>query len=264
MRKICIFLFSGTGMTQYVINKAKAEFEKSNAVVDLKYIEHCQLEEIELSDYEAIGFAYPVHSFNAPKKVINFIKLLPQSNHIPTFILATAGEQSILNYSSSNLLRKILNKKGFDVFYEELFAMPSNFAMKYEENKVQEMLDNVNVDICRAVYQINQNCYFILRRNFGSNLLAFFGRAEWFGARCIGKFFYADKSCVFCGKCEKHCPNQNIQVTDNGINFGRQCGLCMRCVYLCPAGSIKLRQPFKFIVFDRWYESPELKIPGKQ
>lgn len=260
MRKICIFLFSGTGMTEYVINKATAEFEKSNAIVDLKYIEHCSAAGIEFSDYEMIGFAYPVHSFNAPKKVIDFVKLLPRCNNIPTFILATAGEQSKVNYSSSNLLHKILKKKGYDIFYERLFAMPSNFAVKYEESKVQELLDNANVDICRAVYQINQNCYFIIKRTFVSNLFTFCGRAEWFGAKCIGTFFYADKSCISCGRCEQHCPNQNIQVTDNGIKFGRQCGLCMRCVYLCPVSSIKVHRPFGFITFDRWYENPEFKF----
>lgn len=265
MRNICIFLFSGTGMTQYVIEHMKAAFEKSDTIVELKYIEHCSsVRESQLSGYEAIGIAYPVHAFNAPKIVVDFAKQLPQSHYIPTFLIATAGEQSKVNYASSHLLRKVLQEKGFDVFYERLFAMPSNFAMKYDETEVQELLDAANVDTCKAVDEISNNCPAVLPRSFISNIFTFLGRVEWFGAKMSGLFFYTDQSCRVCGLCEKHCPNQNIKITKNDVKFGLHCGLCMRCLYLCPYHAIKIRRPFRFIAFDRWYENPALKIPGKQ
>jgi len=154
MKKICIFLFSGTGMTSYVIDRLKNELEKTPAEIDVFLLERAEIENIKFNDYEILGIAYPVHSFNAPEIVIDFAKKLPKIESLDTFIVSTAGGDSFMNNSSSNLLFKILNKKGCNVFFDKQFIMPSNFAVKDDETEVRSKIDKVNSDIPAAADEI--------------------------------------------------------------------------------------------------------------
>ena len=258
MKKVCIFIFSGTGMTKYVIDKIKLEFDAKQIFVDIKLIEN--INNISINEYDIVGIAYPVHAFNAPKIVIDFANILPKVNSKSTFIINTAGSNSIMNNSSSELLIRVLCKKGFDVFYNKRFVMPSNFAVKDDEEEVKNKLNIVKLEIPKTVLEIiNMNTY-KQQSNFISNIMTFIGRIEWIGLFILGKIFYANKNCNRCGVCIINCPNRNIIVNKNHVKFKRNCGLCMRCFYLCSNNCIKIYRLFRFIVFDKWYENMELKI----
>lgn len=264
MKEACVFLFSGTGMTKYVIDKIQSELENQKVFVDIYYIESTMIQNVSFNDYDILGIAYPVHSFNAPKIVINFANRLPKMKTLNTFIISTAGEHNSLNFSSSKLLINILRKKGFDVFYDKQFIMPSNFVVKYDESKVNRLIDNANAEIPKAVHDIINLVSSMQQISLTAKLMSFIGRVEWFGSKCIGKFFYADKKCNRCGICARNCPNHNIIMSKSYACFKWQCGLCMRCLYLCPTRSIKVHHPFKFITFSDWYENHELSMSAQQ
>ena len=260
MKKTCIFIFSGTGMTKYVVDKIRYEMENMNVHVDVFHIENCRAQNFPYEQYDGIGFAYPVHSFNAPEIVVKFARMLPPADGMKTFIVNTAGADSFLNTASSALLIKTLEKKGFSVFYNKQFIMPSNFIVKDSEDKVNEKLAVVSVEIPKVTHEIiNYINSKIVIKNALANIIAFLGRAEWYGVKCA-RFFYADANCDNCGICAKKCPNRNIMAGNNHVIFYRKCGLCMRCVYLCPRRAIKPRRLFGFIGFDSWYENSELSI----
>ena len=259
MKRVCIFLFSGTGMTKYVVNKIRHEFGRKQISVDIYYIGDVIVQEIPFDVYDAIGIAYPVHAFNAPEIVIRFANELIKMEPKRTFIVSTAGEDSIINLASSKLLINILSKNGFDVYYDKQFAMPSNFVVKCKEEKVKQLLDEVDDKVPNVVNElININFY---RQEYNSiaAFLSFVGRMEWFGAKCAGKFFYTDDTCSHCGVCVDNCPNHNIIADRKQICFKWKCGLCMRCLYLCPNHSIRVRRPLRFICFDSWYDDIELQ-----
>jgi len=168
-------------MTKYVIDKIQFELKRKQAYVDIYNIENIRAQSIHFNNYDTVGIAYPVHSFNAPKIVINFAIQLPIVKSMNTFIISTAGENNSINFASSKLLIDILSKKGFEVIYDRQFIMPSKFMIKYDGAKVQQFI-------------------------------AFVGRAEWFGAKWIGKSFYADRNCNRCGVCANNCPNHSIKI----------------------------------------------------
>ncbi len=151
-----------------------------------------------------------------------------------------------MNYSSSRLLIKILHKKSYHVFYDKQLYMPSNFVVKYDEPKVEQLIAAVNAEIPQIAQDIADSACYKRDIGFLPKFMASIGRAEWFGAVFIGKMFYADKKCSHCGVCVGSCPNHNI-VSENHIRFKWHCGLCMRCMYICPQHAIKVHQPFKFI-----------------
>ncbi|MCL2812078.1 MAG: EFR1 family ferrodoxin [Clostridia bacterium] len=257
MQEVCIFYFSGTGMTKYVIDKMKLALEKNQTQVDVFAIENTQAQSLSLNDYDAIGIAYPVHAFNAPKIVVDFARSLPKVESLDTFVISTAGEHHWANFASSALLIKILRKKGFCVFYDRPFVMPSNFIVKDDETKVRAKISKVNAQIPIAVYEILSRITYQQRASFFAKAAAVLGRAEWFGAKCV-KLFYSDKKrCDGCGLCAAKCPNRNISIQKNRAAFRWNCGLCMRCFYICPKSAIKIHRPFGFIGFDRWYENAD-------
>jgi len=260
MKNICIFLFSATGLTKYVIDKIKCEFETQQVNADIFYIEKTQIENVQFNNYDTVGIAYPIHSFNAPKIVIDFVKKLPSLKNINAFVLSTGGGSSSLNFSSSELLIKILKKKGFNVFYDRQFTMPSNFASKDDEAEVTNKINQIKEQIPVSVNEIINNIPTKPKSGFFSSFIAFVGRLEWFGLLIGGRIFYADKECNSCGICADNCPNHNIAKGNEHIYFKKHCGLCMRCVYLCPHNCIKAKRLYKFICFDKWYENEELSV----
>ena len=247
-------------MTKIVINKMKAEFENRQVYVDVFNIENCPAHDISYSQYDALGIAYPVHSFNAPEIVVQFVCRLPRVDRMKTFIISTAGGVSSLNNASSELLIKILAKKGYAVFYNRQFVMPSNFIIKDNAVIVKEKITRAINDVPKTVSDIINCVPCNMTIKMPAKVIAFFGRAEWIGVKCA-RFFYADAAkCNLCGICVNKCPNHNINMIENHIVFKRKRGLCMRCLYICPKRAIKTRRLFRFIGFDSWYEDDGLSI----
>ena len=247
-------------MTKYVTDRMKSEFEKHQVHVDIFRIEDAQIQSIHFDTYDAAGIAYPVHSFNAPKIVVDFAKRLPKMESKRAFIISTAGEHAPVNFASSRLLMRVLRKKGFDVYYDRPFIMPTNFMIKDDEAKVRDKIRKATSEIPAAADEIINCVPFKQHSGVIAKAVAFIGRAEWYGAKFAGRFFYADDNCNCCGVCAENCPGGNIVIDKKRAGFKWSCGLCMRCLYLCPNHSIRIRRPLKFIGFSSWYENDELSI----
>ena len=111
--KILICYFSGTGNTEMVIDKHIEEFTKQNHQVDTYKIEG-ELSKIDVSQYDLLGIGYPIHAFNAPSNVVNFVKSLPRSEiQKKLFIIKTSGEPLSINNISSYKIIKLLKRKNY-------------------------------------------------------------------------------------------------------------------------------------------------------
>jgi len=263
VKKIVLCYFSGTGMTKYIADAFVNAFGAHGIAADCFPIESTPAKDIDLSMYDMLMIAYPVHSFNAPQIVVNFVKQLPKQKLMRTAIVGTVGEDIPVNHAASDLLMKKFHRKGYTVFFHKLFEMPSNFIVKYDEAKVRRIVRKAADDVPRAAQDIVACTAFDMKKSRVAKILSVMGRMEWHGARIAGKFFYAKRGCSRCGECAAHCPNQNIAIKQNiatnrkSVHFKWRCGLCMRCVYRCPHDMIDIRQPLKFLRFDKWY-NPEL------
>ena len=259
MKKMCLYYFSGTGMTKYVVDKLVKGIEKHHISVDCFGIEKVGKQDIALSEYDALIIAYPTHSLNAPKIVANFAKRLPKTDNMNTFIIHTCSLESAANRGSSNLLIKRLSNKGYLVLYNKLVEMPSNFVNKDTEKQVIRTLANANDSVALIAKDIVESKTHLTEGSLRSKILTFFARIEWLGAPIIGKFFYSKGGCTRCGKCAGNCPKKNIVVNKKSVGFKFSCGICMRCVYQCPKNAIGVRWPFRFVRFDEWYDSSMFK-----
>jgi len=259
MKKIRLYYFSGTGMTKYVMDCLVEKINQYNIAVDSIRIEDAMGQPTNFSDYYGLMIAYPTHSLNAPKIVANFVKKLPKSSGTNIFIVYTCSADDPVNYASSNLLIKRLSKKGYNVRYNRLVEMPSNFVNRYTDKEVVQTLVAADSTIASIAKDIAESKTHIVQPRFGTSVLSFLARIEWMGAPIIGRFFYAQKDCVRCLKCIKSCPKKNIVMKRERVRFKWSCGICMRCVYRCQKSAIGVKWPFRFIRFDRWYDSEVFK-----
>ncbi len=53
------------------------------------------------------------------------------------------------------------------------------------------------------------------------------------------KKFYAEKSCISCGKCAELCPLNNIKLVEGKPQWGGNCSHCMACICRCPVSAIE-------------------------
>jgi len=116
---IGIFYFSGNGNTKTITYLLSEELQKKGCHVDIFAIDGIlrTKNNPSLQSYDIVGFGYPVHAFNAPRIFFEYLRTLPVGNQKKTFVFKTSGDPW-MNGGSTALVRKELQKKGYEVCYE--------------------------------------------------------------------------------------------------------------------------------------------------
>jgi ferredoxin/flavodoxin len=238
---IGLYTFSGTGNTQVVAELLAKAFERYDADVEIARIEHVLQGQTRLEPkaYDLMGIGHPIHGFDAPRIVYDFIDALPLVDSKRTFIFKTAGDFISVNNGASKTAIKQLGRKGYDVFYDRVICMPSNWAMKYDDAfskqlcytaiaKAEHMAGEILAGRERDL-KVNPLLRWIVR------LLSW---GEDRGARRFGKNLTITDACIDCDTCIDNCPTGNIRRQNGRITFGNDCVWCMRCIYACPQQAI--------------------------
>lgn len=239
--KVLILLFSGTGNTELVTRKYEEELLKLNIDTTILKMEEID-SSFDVSEYDRIGFAYPVHGFNAPKIVLERAKLLVNKDNKDAFTIMVSGEPLNLNHSSSWRLSQILKKKNIFIKSEYHYVMPYNMIFRHTEARAFEMFDVM----CKLV-PLDVKDYFVLNKEnhlkkvFLGSFYASIVRIEQPAAPFIGKFYRVNmKKCVKCMKCVNSCPRGNIVFTGDKFKFKNNCLICTRCSFNCPQDAFNI------------------------
>ncbi|MDM8533242.1 EFR1 family ferrodoxin [Clostridiaceae bacterium HSG29] len=250
-----IVQFSPTGNTAYLAGMLSEylDVDRVNA------LEHTIPSKLKESEHLIILFA--IHAFNAPKTVKRFVKGLPSDRFTKISLIAVGCNDKWLNCAASNEIRKILEKKAYQIVVDEIIAMPLTLIMSFPEEMISNLLMDARKRINKISIDIKNSIVSKKKLPFKSLLVNRVGRIEPFAARFFGLELYAKKSCIKCGLCVRECPESNIHMKDNGkIKFGFKCMMCMRCIYNCPTKSI-IPRISKFIPIKNGY-SIERYISG--
>jgi flavodoxin/ferredoxin len=277
MKKLGIYYFSGTGNTEIAANLVSDEFKALGWEVSLMRMEDINKGRIELAieQYDLIGFGSQVIGYGIPGIVRKFAKRLPVSvDNKKVFIFRTTGGVVPNNYNVSKLFIRILERKKYDVCYERLFSIGSNWIFKFDDAIMKQLYEATKRKIgimCSEIVRGERHTYQTkagLRIKMGI-IAALAAKTFPF----LGKDAVVEKSCTRCGLCVKNCPADNICLKNGKIKFHTSCSACMRCVYSCPNKSIRFRL-FKFFTIPGGYnvkkslfnavnpdEKPNGKIP---
>jgi ferredoxin len=250
-----IFYFSATKNTLRLVNFAKEVLTQRFDEVELVNIEQfVYLSENKLTyvlpeefsqkidDCDKLGFAYPIHAFNAPEIVEKWVNSIPfRSNKKSYFILKTAGEPMTLNDGSSRKIIQHLLKKNYLCQNEFLYVMPYYIMFRHASQVAVKMDQTMKKTLPLDLEVIRNQIETKEKVSIGTKVVSSLLRIEQPGAHLLGKHFKVDLTkCISCGKCLSHCPTKNIEKVDDKIVFHHRCLICMRCVAFCPAKAISI------------------------
>lgn len=239
-----IFYFSGTGNTRWAATRlAEATGERMLFIPDeLKSECHYLLE-----DGERIGFCFPVHGWQPPRIVREFVSKLSVSDVTGHFVYAVCTCGDSIGLAMDMFAKKLL-PKGIQFHATLSLIMPESyvclpFMFTDSPQREQEKIHASNRKLDSFCKQVEQ-------RQHGSGQLVR-GAAPWIMSHVIGSYFnnhmITDRKftvdedvCLHCGLCAKECPVGDISFYD-GLPHWRHddsCTCCLSCYHHCPAHAI--------------------------
>ena len=258
----CIFYFSGTGNTAWVVKHLAERLTGWGDEVTATSCENVPPADVVLGDCDVLGIAFPVYASFAPSLVRDFMAGLPVVKGLPLFVVTTAGAAA---GDTAWYEAKALQNKGYEPFVLANVVVANNLRLPFLSPLPILSQDEMTPRLERALAKIEHLAGWIHNREHHVEGAGLFGRllgiaqrvsAEPFEAVAF-KGFFADGDCTRCGWCVGHCPVHNIEMTDEGVEFLDHCMLCMRCYSFCPGRAIQCTERTKNVKKYPRYSGPE-------
>lgn len=234
-----VLYFSATGNTEFIAKQIAKRID-DEAVNLIDRIKKQDLTPIH-SEKPFVVCA-PVYVCEIPRFMAKFLKKLEFSGSRDVYFILTSGGYC---GPSGLLLKKIFKKKKMTCHGHAEFKMPRN----YVASNSYEMLNREQCEdrIKGAYSQLDGVAQTILaggkltaRHVFlFETLITLPINPYWCKHKLKADGFYAEDSCIGCGKCAKLCPLNNIEIVNKKPVWGDNCTHCMACIANCPKKSIQ-------------------------
>ncbi|MFA5421994.1 MAG: EFR1 family ferrodoxin [Bacilli bacterium] len=233
-------LFSGTNNTYEIARLLANDFGVKGHQTQIIKID-IDTPAIDLSEYDYVGFGYPIYAFNEPRFFWRYIKKLILPTNVNYFIFKTSGETLALNNVSSRRILRRLRRNNCRVLGDYHFVMPYNIHFRFDDAFVKEIL-NYNRKLSRIlVASVLRGHEHFLPSSFIYNFVAWVIGIQRLGATINSHFYRADMAkCIKCNKCIRDCPVHNVYDKGGKIAFHHHCQMCMRCSFYCPSDAISI------------------------
>jgi Pyruvate/2-oxoacid:ferredoxin oxidoreductase delta subunit/flavodoxin len=252
--KIEIVYFSGTGNTWLIATKLAEHLKLKGAEIRITSLEKEEQEKtMPAKNVDLFGLCFPVHGPGIPINMIKYINELKEGNGQTVFVLTTA---SMYSGSSAYNAIKDLERKNYTPLLAYNVIMPMNLSSIYFfpiypimcpvkipkptkaekiKSKALEKIPQIADWLIKGEKKIKGwDPFTRLITNFSSMLFRKFIRKN----RHHLTWTIDNERCSGCELCVKICPRQNIQMTNEGIEFLNRCILCGRCFSFCPEKAI--------------------------
>ncbi len=243
-----IFYFSGTGNTRWAAEQLAAATKERLYFIPEELKTAC---EYTLEENERIGFCFPVHGWQPPHIVRQFVSrltlLTPCHSTLDAhyaYALCTCGDSTGL---AVKMLAGELAAKGIVLQSCQSLIMPESYVclpFMYTDTPQRE---HEKKDEAKVVLEKFANV--VVSRQSGYEQLTL-GLTPWTFTHIIGAYFnrfmITDKKftvdgdvCIHCGKCAEVCPVGDIEF-DNTPSWKNDssCTCCLSCYHHCPVHAI--------------------------
>ncbi|MCM1290674.1 MAG: EFR1 family ferrodoxin [Prevotella sp.] len=235
-----IFLFSGTGNSQYIAYELGYKLNEPIHSID----EHsgCDI----VFEGSNLGFVFPVYSWGVPPQVLTFIKTLPDSvisaSKGKAWMVCTCGDEVAM---TPEMLASALKLRGIELLGRWSIIMPNNYVLLPGFD-----VDNKDVELKKlkeAPDRIEQISKKILAGDWEFD----FVRGNWpkLKTRLIYPLFVrfgisskkwrSLDDCIGCGKCATICPMHNIKLIQRRPEWNDNCASCCGCFHICPVNAVQ-------------------------
>lgn len=232
-----ILYFSGTGNSEFVAKRIAGE--TGDEIINL-------FEKIRTGDYSGIKsgrpfvFVVPTYAWQIPHIVRDWISHTKFGGNRDAYFVMTCGE-SIGN--AGEYIKRLCMKKGFHYMGCAEVVMPENYIAMFqapEKDKaikiIEKALPSVDavIEVIKKGAPIPENKVSAVGK-FSTSLV----NRIFYPVFVHAKKFYTTNACVGCGKCEKVCPMNNIEMADGHPVWEDHCTHCMACICGCPEAAIE-------------------------
>lgn len=250
-----IYYFSGTGNS---LHAAKSIAEETGGT--LSSIAGLMSQQAIEDHNEAIGLVFPVHCYDAPKIVKEFLMKLKADKGAYIFCVVTCGGAPGKTFHTVD---RLLKKNGAVLSSALAIEMPDNIApllnMAPKPEKLSiilkaaddELLKFIDIIMRKEVKPFDGGNTLFNRSKNSASIFALNGLYP------IGKKLKADEKCNGCGICQKVCPVNNISRIDDTVSWGAKCTWCLACVNWCPHKAVHIGRWTKK---SKRYNHPDITV----
>ncbi len=250
--RLLVYYFSGTGNSENVARWMAEIAREKGMEVQLNNIAKIdRLNVLAPDSGDLVAFVSPIHGFNYPPVMLNFLLRFPKGQN-NVLLLNTRAGMLIGKWITPGLTgiafyfsALILKLKGYSIRSMFPVDLPSNWISVHP---------GLNDRTVKYLHERNRNKVY----RFTTKILA--GGSDFRGLReiiqdvliapvslgyyFIGRFFfsktyYASTDCDNCGLCIKSCPVKAIKTVDNRPFWTFNCESCMHCMSYCPKRAIE-------------------------
>ena len=238
-----IFYFSGTGNTRWAAERLAAATDEKLLFIPKELDTDC---DYTLEEDERIGFCFPVHGWQPPHIVREFVSKLKVNNVAGHFAyaLCTCGDSTGL---AMRMLAEELAAKGVILSSCQSLVMPESYVclpFMYTDKPERE-----REKLSQAEKDLEQFATIVSERRQGYSQLKL-GLTPWTFSHVIGAYFnrfmITDKKftvdadvCLHCGKCAEVCPVGDIVFNEvPAWKNDSSCTCCLSCYHHCPVHAI--------------------------
>lgn len=257
--KILIYYFSGTGNSKNVATWLSDTAQEHQINITLINIAHIDRKSITASSEDTlIIFISPIHGFNYPPIMLNFILHFPKGKNKIVLMNTRAGmlihkwvtpglTGAAFYFSAMILLLKGYIIKG--IFPVDLPSNWISFHPGLNERTVIFIHQKMKTKVFNFAQRIfsGRSDFRSLKEAVQDIFISPISMLYYFiGRFFLAKTFYASSSCDNCNVCLKNCPVKAIIVVDKRPFWTYKCESCMKCMGNCPKKAIETAHGFTF------------------
>lgn len=228
-----IFYFTGNGNSRWVAEQvAKATDDVAVNIAD--FIKgYRSLQDISLED--KVGIVFPVHSWYAPRVVVDFALQLQVPEGTYRYAICTCGDD--VGKGMKRFSRHFAVQAAWSVqmpnTYIPMFNIDSQETAKQKIERAYRLIPQIAtaINLRQQVWQVHEGALPWLKTYFINALFVKFSIRS--------KPFHVEDGCISCGICVNSCPVGNIKLQQGIPVWSDQCVHCMGCIHSCPQSVIQ-------------------------
>jgi len=250
--KLVVYYFSGTGNSANVSNWLAESAREKGMEVSVVNIGKTDRLNIQQPDSDTlVAFVSPIHGFNYPPVMVNFLLRFPKGKN-KVLLLNTRAGMLIGKWITPGLTgvafyfaALILKLKGYSIKSMFPVDLPSNWISVHPglNDRTVKYLHERNLEkVKRFAEKVlsGGNDFRGVREIVQDTLIAPVSLGYYFiGRFFFSKTYYASSDCDNCGLCIKSCPVKAIKMVDNRPFWTFKCESCMHCMSYCPKKAIE-------------------------
>ena len=260
-RKIALIYFSPTGntanMAKFILKKLRI-LEKNLQVDEINITNYSERQcKIDIDQYNALFFGFPVYAWRAPKLVRDWLLTLDGKGKKCSVFFTYGGVDSGASHYN---IKRILEEINFQLVSTAEFVCKHTYncgGWKVMENRPNESDFNVAEEYIEKTYKKfiddDNGIVQVENPNISERILL---RLEKDVNKVLKPPSREGEDCSLCRTCENLCP-ANAMDSDLGEADPNICIRCYRCFITCPDNTLKIEDLHPiFLKFEKLEKIP--------